>query len=142
MKTILVVNGPNLALLGQREVDKYGTKTLLDLENELRESAKGRANLIFFQSDSEGEIVSFIGKRCKDCDGVVINAAAYSHTSIAVLDALASAGKPYVEVHITNVYAREPFRHRSLLSSKALGVVAGLGFDGYRYGLDYLLKLP
>ena len=137
---ILIINGPNLNLLGRREPTIYGTASLLDLEKSLRhEFDTDKSVLSFFQSNHEGEIIDTI-HNATDYAGIVINAGAYTHTSIAIRDALAGMKIPFVEVHISNVYARESFRHHSYLSDIAKAVICGAGFDGYRFAVEYLLK--
>lgn len=136
---ILVLNGPNLNLLGSREPTLYGARTLAEIETELTEVA-GRygADVAFFQSNHEGVLVDRI--HLAKTDGtqfIIINAAAFTHTSVALRDALAAVELPFVEVHLSNVYRREPFRHHSYLADLAVGSVVGLGAAGYRYALEY-----
>ena len=139
-KNILIVNGPNLNLLGTREPERYGTVTLQAIERDLSEQARGRSALSFFQSNSEAALVERLQTaRTEGIDFVLINPAAYTHTSVALRDALAATGLPFIEIHLTNVHAREPFRHRSYLSDLALGVVSGLGALGYGLALGYAL---
>ena len=140
VKNILIVNGPNLNLLGSREPDRYGTVTLEAIERELNEQARGRGTLTFFQSNSESALVERLqAARIEGIDIVLINPAAYTHTSVALRDALAATGIPFIEIHLTNIHAREPFRQRSYLSDLALGVVSGLGALGYGLALGYAL---
>jgi 3-dehydroquinate dehydratase-2 len=138
---ILVLNGPNLNLLGSREPQIYGSMTLADIERDLDAAAAARrAKVSFFQSNHEGALVDRIQSARRDgVEFVVINAGALTHTSVALRDALAAVDLPFVEVHLSNVYRREPFRHRSLLADLAVGVVAGLGPAGYRFALQYAL---
>ena len=138
---ILVLNGPNLNLLGTREPQIYGSMTLADIERRLSADAAGRqARVTFFQSNHEGALVDRIqSARNETVDFIIINAGALTHTSVALRDALAAVAVPFVEVHLSNVYRREEFRHRSLLADLAVGVVAGLGAAGYRYALQYAL---
>ncbi len=137
---ILIINGPNLNLLGQREPDIYGYGSLNDLEISLKnEFSKGNIALSFFQSNHEGAIIDIIHSSV-DCDGIVINAGAYTHTSIGIRDALSGVKIPFVEVHISNVYAREAFRHHSYLSPIAHAVICGAGRDGYRFAIEYLIR--
>lgn len=138
---ILVLNGPNLNLLGSREPQIYGSTTLADIERDLDAAADARqAKVSFFQSNHEGALVDRIQSARRDgVEFVVINAGALTHTSVALRDALAAVDLPFVEVHLSNVYRREPFRHRSLLADLAVGVVAGLGPAGYRFALQYAL---
>jgi len=137
---IAVIHGPNLNLLGKREPAIYGHTTLDQLNSNLTEVGKALdASLTFFQSNHEGELVDHIQSLSGNTDGILINAAAYTHTSVALRDALAAVGIPYVEVHLSNVHAREPFRHTSLLADKALGVICGFGPHSYSLGLHALL---
>lgn len=137
---ILIINGPNINLLGKREPSVYGNGSLDDLEKSLhREFLNRGVTLCFFQSNHEGAIIDAIHD-ATDCQGIVINAGAYTHTSIAIRDALLGMKIPCVEVHISNVYARETFRHHSYLSPIAKAVICGAGFDGYGFGVQYLLK--
>jgi len=140
---ILVLNGPNLNLLGAREPQIYGATTLADIERDLTAEAAGRqARVSFFQSNHEGALVDRIQAARKDAvDFIIINAGALTHTSIALRDALAAVAIPFIEVHLSNVYRREEFRHRSFLSDLAVGVIAGLGAAGYRYALQHALDL-
>jgi 3-dehydroquinate dehydratase-2 len=132
-KTVYLLNGPNLDLLGTREPEKYGRATLADVEKLCRASAKRHGlGIVCRQSNHEGEIVAWIHEAgAKKAAGVVINAAAYSHTSVAILDALATLAVPIVEVHITNIHAREQFRRHSYVSKVARAVICGFGIDGY-----------
>ena len=138
---ILVLNGPNLNLLGSREPKIYGSATLADIERDLMAEAASRgARVSFFQSNHEGALVDRIqGARDDVVDFIIINAGALTHTSVALRDALAALAIPFIEVHLSNVYRREEFRHRSYLADLAVGVVAGLGARGYRYALLYAL---
>jgi len=139
---ILLINGPNLNLLGSREPQQYGTDTLSAIEGRLANQA-GRAGARFasFQSNSESELVERIQQAGRDGVGfILINPAAYTHTSVAIRDALAAVGIPFVEVHVSNVYAREAFRHRSYISDLAVGVVSGLGAKGYELALEFALQ--
>jgi 3-dehydroquinate dehydratase-2 len=139
---ILVVNGPNLNLLGTREPEKYGTDTLMDVERLCAEAAATHGLEVHcVQSNHEGEIIDAIHAARGTALGLVINAGAYTHTSVAIRDAITAAQLPTVEVHITNVHAREPFRHHSYLSDIAKAVIAGAGVLGYRFGIDYLADL-
>ena len=132
MKKILVINGPNLNMLGKREPDIYGEKTLLDIEKELKEEAKKlKVEVTFFQSNSESTIVEKIQKEAKNHDGIIINPASFTHTSIAIRDGLIFSGLPIVEVHISNIYKREPFRHKSFIADIAIGQITGFGSYGY-----------
>jgi 3-dehydroquinate dehydratase-2 len=129
---IAVINGPNLNLLGVREPSLYGTETLQDVERRLQGVARELgAALDFVQRNGEGELVEYIHGLRGHADGAVVNAGAYSHSSLAIRDALTGVAVPFVEVHITNVYGREPERRRSMLAPAAVGVVVGLGTYGY-----------
>ena len=137
--SILVVNGPNLNMLGHREPAVYGTTTLADIESRLRERAGGRGvSLEFFQSNAEGAIIDYIQTNAGSSTGVIINAGALTHTSIALRDCLAAVSVPVIEVHISNIYAREEFRRVSLTAPVVRGSIAGLGWQGYLLALDYL----
>ena len=138
---LLLINGPNLNLLGTREPATYGRATLADVERLARdEAARLGAELAAFQSNHEGAIVERIhAARDEGVAGLVINAGAFTHTSIAIRDALAGTALPFVEIHISNVHARERFRHRSHLSDLAAGIVVGFGIDGYRLAVQGLL---
>lgn len=136
---ILVLNGPNLATLGRREPEIYGTKTRADLEAMLRDRAgELGVELRCIQSNAEGGLIDAIEREGLDCDGIIINPGAYAHSSLAIADALRGCGKPVVEVHISNVFAREPERHRLVTAAATRGVISGLGFDGYLAALNYL----
>ena len=141
-KTILVVNGPNLNLLGTREPDHYGRVTLPDIERQLTETARSAgAAVTCFQSNTEGEIVERIQSAGEEgVDFILINPAAYTHTSVAIRDALSAVRIPFIEIHLSNIHAREPFRQRSFLSDLAVGVVSGLGAKGYALALAYALE--
>jgi 3-dehydroquinate dehydratase-2 len=138
---IAVLNGPNLNLLGTREPEIYGHETLEDVERELRQVGKElRVELEFAQHNSEGDLIERVHGMRGRVDGALVNAGAYSHTSLALRDALAGIGLPFVEVHITNIYAREPERRHSMLASAAVGVVCGLGVLGYELALRGLVS--
>jgi len=133
---ILVLHGPNLNLLGQREPGVYGSLTLADIETALEKlAAELNAKLEFFQSNSEGALVDRIQSASGKVDGIVINPAAYTHTSIALRDAFLAVKIPFVEVHLSNIHSREDFRRRSYLADAAVGVVAGFGSESYCLGL-------
>ena len=139
---ILVLNGPNLNMLGVRQPEIYGRATLGDIETACRERADALGlTLDFRQSNIEGELVAWLHEARDVADGIVINAGAYTHTSIALLDALMICELPVIEVHISNIYKREEFRHQSYISRAASGVICGLGPDGYLYALDALARM-
>jgi 3-dehydroquinate dehydratase-2 len=138
---ILVIHGPNLDLLGRREPGVYGPQTLPQINQRLQEQAeKMGADLRIVQSNSEGEIVSYIGENADWADGIVINPAAYTHTSVAIRDAIAAVGLPTIEVHISNVFKREEFRHFSYISPVASGLICGLGPEGYVLALEAIVR--
>lgn len=142
MKKILVIHGPNLNLLGQREPDVYGKVTLKQIDGELLKIAKTeKVALETFQSNHEGEIVEKIGKAKGKFDCILINPAAYTHTSVAIRDAISAVSIPTVEVHLSNIYAREEFRHTSLISPVAVGQVSGFGLNSYRLGLKAAIEI-
>lgn len=141
-RKILLINGPNLNLLGTREPEVYGKQTLSDIENAAEQQIKA-ANGVFlcFQSNHEGALIDRIhAARAEQVDAIVINPGGYTHTSVALRDALAGVAIPFVEVHISNIHQREAFRHHSYLSDIAKGVICGLGTDGYRFAIDFALK--
>jgi 3-dehydroquinate dehydratase-2 len=143
-KTIFIINGPNLNLLGDREPDIYGKKTLKDLENDLNniiEENNLNISLIFTQSNSEGEIVDQVQKAGKEASGLIINAGGLSHSSISILDGLLSIDIPKIEVHISNLFSREEFRQHSYLSRGVDGFICGFGINGYALAIQGLLKL-
>lgn len=134
---IKIINGPNLNLLGEREKDQYGKISLKDIEKRCLEQAKNMSlNLTFFQSNIEGEIVEEIQKSRNDSHGLIINAGGYTHTSVAIHDALKVFKFPIIELHITNIYNRESFRHKSLISGLAKGVICGFGIEGYLMSIN------
>jgi len=139
--TLLILNGPNLNLLGTREPETYGHATLADLEAELRE-AFPEVNLVFYQSNHEGALIDRLHEAAREgVAGVVFNPGAYTHTSIALRDAIAGTGLRVVEVHLSNVHAREPFRHVSMLAPVCAGQIVGLGRAGYHLAVRYLASL-
>lgn len=142
MKPVFVLNGPNLNLLGVREPDTYGREKLEDIQR-LCTTAGARLGLPvdFRQSNVEGELVSWIQEARTDACGIIINAAAYTHTSVAIHDAIKASDLPTVEVHLTNVYKREPFRHKSYVSGVAAGVICGFGSHGYELALEALSRI-
>ncbi len=136
MKKILIINGPNLNMLGTRQPEIYGDETLADVEERLEALAESVGlDVEFFQSNHEGEIVTRIQQARTGYEGIIINAGGYTHTSVAIHDAIKMVGVPVVEVHISNIYAREEFRHHSLISPVAGGIIAGLGTRGYELAL-------
>lgn len=141
-KKILVLHGPNLNLLGTREPEHYGRDTLADIDARLKQRAKASgASLESFQSNAEADLVERVQRaRTEGIDFILINPAAYTHTSVALRDALAAVGIPFIEVHLSNVFSREPFRHHSYFSDLAVGVISGLGALGYELALDYALQ--
>jgi 3-dehydroquinate dehydratase II len=138
MTTIAIINGPNLNLLGQREPHHYGSLSLDAINEELFKSFKNKATLNFFQSNHEGEIIDHV-QGLDTIDGIVINPGAFTHTSIAIRDALLAKNVPVVEVHLSNIYRRETFRQVSYFSDIAVGVISGLGHVGYRFAVEALL---
>ena len=141
-KKILIINGPNLNLLGQREKSKYGEETIDALKKKCEvHSKKIGYEVRFEQSNIEGEIVTMIQKAKSVFDGIIINAAGYSHTSVSILDALLAIELPTIEVHITNIYNREEFRKKSLISKAASGIICGFGINGYIMALDSMKKI-
>ncbi|MGH7470376.1 MAG: type II 3-dehydroquinate dehydratase, partial [Longimicrobiales bacterium] len=138
---IAVVHGPNLNLLGRREPEIYGRATLADIDRVLTETGReDGVEVVCLQSNSEGVLIDEVQRLGPNVDGLIVNAGGYSHTSIALLDALVGIGRPYVEVHLSNVMAREPFRHHSLLAGRALGAIMGFGADSYVLGLRGLVS--
>jgi 3-dehydroquinate dehydratase II len=139
---VLVLNGPNLGTLGRREPDIYGTQTLADLEKLLDERARELGfELSCLQSNHEGQLIDWIEKEGAASDAIIINPGALSHYSLALADALRGSGKPVVEVHISNVFAREPERQRMVTAAAAKGLISGLGFEGYLAALDFLAAM-
>ena len=136
----LIINGPNMNLLGLREPDIYGKGTLADLEDFLRQAGETEGvELAFFQSNHEGAIVDAIQAAYGKMDGIVINPAAYTHTSVAILDALKAVSVPCMEVHISNIHQREEFRHKSVTAPACVGQICGLGLYGYEAAMGYFL---
>ncbi|MDY0132333.1 MAG: type II 3-dehydroquinate dehydratase [Desulforegulaceae bacterium] len=142
MKKLLVINGPNLNMLGKREPEIYGEQTLEEINSELKKiSAELGIEISFFQSNHEGEIVSKLNQEFGKIDGLIINAAAYTHTSIAIRDAVLMHKIPVCEVHLSNIYKREKIRHKSYLSDISTGVICGFGSFGYQLALKALSRL-
>ena len=142
MNNIIIVNGPNLNLLGEREQSQYGSITFDQLKKKCTEhSKKIGINTGFFQSNVEGEIVNKIQDSIKSYDGIIINAAGYTHTSVSIRDALTIFKGPSIELHISNIYKREEFRHKSLISKVANGIICGLGTEGYTLALNASINL-
>lgn len=141
-KNLLLINGPNLNLLGSREPEVYGATTLAEIEQAAVAQAQGMgATLTHYQSNHEGELIDRIhAARGEGVTAIVINPGGFTHTSVALRDALAGVAIPFVEVHISNIHKRESFRHHSYLSDVAAGVVCGFGVDGYRYAIEFALK--
>ena len=137
---IVIINGPNLNLLGKRETEIYGTDSFEEFLEKLR-PLYPKAELEYFQSNSEGGIIDFIQKRGFESLGIILNAGALTHTSIAIADAIASIPAPVIEVHISNVFKREDFRHHSYLAPKCQGVIAGFGLDSYRMAIEYFVNI-
>ena len=139
---VLVLNGPNLGTLGRREPEVYGTQTLADLEKLLAERASELDfELTCMQSNHEGQLIDWIEKEGAASDAIIINPGALSHYSLALADALRGSGKPVVEVHISNIFARGPERHQMVTAAAAQGVISGLGFEGYLAALDFLAAM-
>jgi 3-dehydroquinate dehydratase-2 len=140
--TILVINGPNLNNLGKRDASMYGTKTLGDIQDDISAKATELGiGVKFFQSNHEGSIVDFIQESSAGADGVIINAGALTQVGYSILDALLDAGLPFIEVHLSNIHARERFRQRSVFAAKAIGQMAGFGPSGYIYALDHITSV-
>ncbi len=144
MKNVLVLHGPNLNMLGTREPDVYGRMTLDEINRNLHElAAKNKIKLADFQSNSESALVDRVQQaRTEEVDFIIINPAAFTHTSVALRDALAAVAIPFIEVHLSNVFARESFRRESYFSDHAVGVISGLGAAGYEFALQFALRQP
>ena len=142
MNKIIILNGPNLNLLGEREEKQYGNLTLKDIEKKCSDfAAKNNIKLSLFQSNIEGELVDKIQNSRNNQDGLIINAGGYTHTSVSIHDALKILKIPIIELHISNIYNREEFRHKSLISNVAKGVICGFGTDGYLMSLSAMIKI-
>jgi 3-dehydroquinate dehydratase-2 len=140
VQKILVLNGPNLNLLGYREPEIYGHITLADIEKKLQKKAiENHTEVICFQSNHEGALIDFIHQNRQNVQGIIINAGGYTHTSIAIRDALIAAKLPVIEIHVSNIYQRESFRHHSMITDIALGQIAGLGWKGYLLALEAMI---
>ena len=140
--TILVINGPNLNNLGKRDPSLYGTKTLADIQKDIEAKASELGvGTKFFQSNHEGSIVDFIQESSSGAKGVIINAGALTQVGYSILDALLDSGLPFIEVHLSNIHAREKFRQESVFAGKAIGQMAGFGPSGYIYALDHLASV-
>jgi 3-dehydroquinate dehydratase-2 len=139
MPRILVVNGPNLNLLGSREPEIYGKTTLEELNRALEATAAGKAELVFFQSNHEGELIDFIQKEGPAAEGMIFNPGAFTHYSLALRDAVASVGLPTIEVHLSNLAGREEFRQQSVIAGACVGQISGLGTASYEAALGYFL---
>ena len=142
MKNIIIINGPNINLLGEREQSQYGSITYDDLKNNCIKYSKDlEVNIEFTQSNIEGEIVTIIQKAKEKFDGLIINAEGFTHTSIAIRDALTIFKKPSIELHISNIYKREKFRHKSMISDVVTGIICGLGSNGYILAINAMHEL-
>lgn len=139
MKKILILNGPNLNLLGTREQDIYGNQTFESYFKNLKTQFES-VNLNYFQSNVEGELINKLHEVGFDYDGIIFNAGGYTHTSVAIADAVASINTPVIEVHISNVYAREEYRHTSLMAKNCKGIITGFGLSSYRMALENLIN--
>ena len=139
---LYILNGPNLNLLGKREPEKYGRSSIEDIKNLCQKKCSAcNLNLHFFQSNFEGDLIEEIHKANTDACGIIINAGALTHTSIGILDALNMYNNPIIEIHITNIYSRESFRHKSYISPVATGIIAGLGINSYLLAIDAIKEL-
>jgi len=141
MKKIIIINGPNLNLLGNREKDIYGDISLQDIEKKTKAKCKEmKMDLFFCQSNNEGELINFIQSAEEKYDGLIINPAAFTHTSVALLDALRAISKPKIEIHLSNIYNREDFRKKSVISDVCKATISGKGKNSYLEGLRFLIK--
>ena len=140
--TILIINGPNLNNLGKRDLSIYGAKTLNDIQSDISNKASSLGvDVKFFQSNHEGSIVDFIQESSVEANGIIINAGALTQVGYSILDAILDTGLPFIEVHLSNIHAREKFRQESVFAGKAIGQMAGLGPSGYVYALDHLATI-
>ena len=140
MKDIIIINGPNLNLLGKREPTIYGDATFEKYFEDLKKEYAGYCHLTYFQSNHEGELIDKLHEIGFSFDGIILNAGAYTHTSIALFDAIKAISTPVIEVHISNIHSREEFRHKSYISAACKGSIIGFGFDSYRLGIEYFIK--
>lgn len=138
MKRILIINGPNLNLLGKREPSIYGDVSFEEFFS--KEQVREGAELSYFQSNIEGEIIDKLHEVGFSFDGIVLNAGGYTHTSVSISDAIAAISTPVIEVHLSNVYAREEYRHHSMIAKNCVGVISGFGLNSYSMAIDYLMK--
>jgi len=139
---ILIINGPNMQLLGKREPNIYGKKNLNDLQEEIEKFALQKSvEIEFFQSNHEGAIIDKIANSFENVEGIIINPAAYTHTSVAIHDAIKGVGVPTIEVHLSNIHAREGFRHTSCTAPACMGQICGFGFDSYKLAIDALVRI-
>ena len=138
---VLFLNGPNLNLLGTRQPEIYGTTTLAEIEAGIRKQAENRAEVEFRQSNDEGDLVTWVQESIGEADVIVINAAGYTHTSVALRDAISAANVPVVEVHLSNIHAREEFRHNSLIAPVCQGQICGFGVNSYQLAFEAALSL-
>ncbi len=135
---IIIINGPNLNLLGKREPEIYGSQSFEDYFNTLVPKYRD-LDLVYYQNNVEGELVNKLHEVGFEYDGILLNAGAYTHTSVAISDAIAGITTPVMEIHISNIYKREEFRHKSIISKECIGMIAGLGLKGYELGLQYFI---
>lgn len=142
MKKITIINGPNLNLLGKRENDIYGNESFEDYYSKLKNAFQSEVEFSYFQSNVEGELVNFIQQAKGNADAIIINAAAYTHTSIAIGDALRAVQIPTIEVHLSHIFTREEYRHVSMLAGGTMGVISGFGLESYRLAVQFLLQQP
>ncbi|MCC6383899.1 MAG: type II 3-dehydroquinate dehydratase [Bacteroidia bacterium] len=139
LSKIIIINGPNLNLLGKREPEIYGNESFEEYFSKLKALFSG-VGLHYFQSNVEGELINLLHEHGFNSDGIILNAGGYTHTSVAIADAIAAISIPVIEVHISNIYKREGFRHRSLLSPHCIGTITGLGLAGYEYAVRFLIQ--
>ncbi|HLF35360.1 MAG TPA: type II 3-dehydroquinate dehydratase [Cyclobacteriaceae bacterium] len=137
---IVIINGPNLNLLGKRETEIYGTDSFEEYLEKIKRLYP-KVELEYFQSNSEGAIIDYIQKKGFESRGIILNAGAFTHTSIAIADAIASISAPVIEVHISNVYKREEYRHHSFIAAKCTGIIAGFGLESYRLAVEFIINI-